>query len=209
MLMMLMPLLLLLLNPVSLQPPPPRSQAIQRHCNSMAALACSNSVLSQKQTPCATSILTLFFAPLCSAVGQVRSFQTTPTLRGSAADHDDVGGHNGWLFGKNVSRPLPSRSLRLCLCLSPPSPICMASADGIDFLSGRFYSAGCKVGEGSMGDPVLRGGGLVPSHFVRRSHLQAQDEHQGMRRFSDFCVSLDIRQTRAAEQTDRRRNALW
>jgi len=33
--------------------------------------------------------------------GQARSFQSTPTTRGGTDSHDDVGGHNGWLFGKN------------------------------------------------------------------------------------------------------------
>jgi hypothetical protein len=43
-----------------------------------------------------------------SVAGQARCFQSTPMMRGGAADHhDDVGGHNGWLFGKNVSLTLP------------------------------------------------------------------------------------------------------
>jgi len=47
-----------------------------------------------------------------SVVGQARSFQSTHPVRGGDAHgHDDVGGHNGWVFGKNV---------RLARCAPPP-----------------------------------------------------------------------------------------
>jgi len=45
----------------------------------------------------------MFMFVHCSFAGQARSFQSTPTTRGGTDPHDDVGGHNGWLFGKNVS----------------------------------------------------------------------------------------------------------
>ena len=61
---------------------------------------------------------------VCSYVGQVRTFQSTPKTSGAVDHHDhhdhhdDVGGHNGWLFGKNVCTPRK----RIC---------CVASLSGL------------------------------------------------------------------------------
>jgi len=139
------------------------------------------SLLDQTQLPwCAGNQQThpfvnpanLLWDSVCSYVGQVRSFQSTPKTSGAVDHHDhhdhhdDVGGHNGWLFGKNVCIPRK----RIC---------CVASLSGLlpparaHNLAPSFplylLSLDCLLDFHSLGTPFFN----MSSPSITRAYLHA------------------------------------